>query len=152
MMYRGAGTLIYHIKNKKIYILLIERKFNPFKYYWSIFGGKSEKNESFKRTAYRELLEELKFKKSFLLKNKRFLNFKKEFYDFKINFLFYFRTYFIESKIMFSNKDLKCLTEFYNIEWFSIDDVFNIEKIHPGVLKSVLLLQNCLHKKENVLK
>ena len=49
-----------------IYVLLIKRKHNPFKYWWALPGGYVNEGETTKQAAYRELKEETGVKPHFL--------------------------------------------------------------------------------------
>lgn len=54
----AVDILIFTIINSTLEILLVKRKYEPFKNYWSIPGGFVKKNESLEQAATRELKEE----------------------------------------------------------------------------------------------
>jgi len=54
----GTDMLLFSKQDQTIYLLLIERKHDPFKDYWSFPGGFVEEGESCETAVLRELKEE----------------------------------------------------------------------------------------------
>ena len=58
----GVGVMMVRKVNKIPHLLLIKRKYNPDKGYWSIPGGHLDLGEKVQKAAIREALEETGFK------------------------------------------------------------------------------------------
>lgn len=57
-IYLTVDSVIFYSENNDLYVLLIQRKKDPFKSKWALPGGFLEENEPFKTGAARELKEE----------------------------------------------------------------------------------------------
>ncbi len=130
--YQGAGCLLYRISNKsKIEVFLGLRKYSPFKNYWSIPGGESNRssagkyNESQCQSALRETEEETGLKLEKSLENIKTTHLY-------IPGLFSYRTYIIHLK---GNPNIFKNHEFSEIGWFEINNL--PQPIHIGLKSAV---------------
>lgn len=131
-MYYGAGVLMAYKSKNGYQVLLGERVFNPFAGFWSIPGGKANRHENSKTTAFRELREELSF---FTKGSKKRLKAKKlGRSQYKIPFIFSFMTYIVELNMKPRIK-IKFPKEFRRMEWFNVDSL--PANLHFGVWESV---------------
>jgi len=130
--YQGAGCLFYRNNgNLKIEVFLGLRKYRPFKNYWSIPGGESNRSsdgkyiESQWQTALRETQEETGLKLESSLENIK----TKHLY---IPYLFSYRTFIIPLQ---GNPEIFRSHEFTETGWFDIDHL--PRPLHIGVKSAV---------------
>ena len=125
--YSGAGLLLVRKKDNRTEVCLGLRAIKPHKGYWSVPGGKKEKDESFWECAVRETKEEFFSGRNELLEN---LDIEKS--DKRSVFLFPFfeyHTYVIDV----TGKDIviKHNWEFRKVKWFDVNKL--PYKTHIGV-------------------
>ena len=137
MSFRGAGVLIVH----KQLILLGLRKFNPFKYHWTVPGGKCNRGESSYRAAFRELREEVINTEQTKLKG--IIAGK---YKITIPFLFTFTVYIVKINHKIKLK-IRQPDEFLVLRWFSMNVLPG--SLHPGIMLLINAVKNKLYTEIN---
>ncbi|MEA3378210.1 MAG: NUDIX domain-containing protein [Nanoarchaeota archaeon] len=126
-----VDIVIFTIQNDDLKILLVKRKYNPFKSMWAIPGGFVKKNEKLDDAARRELLEETNVKNIYVEQLYTFGDPKRDPRG-RVVTVAYFAL--INSKDL----DLKATTDVKDVKWFSIYDLPQLAFDHKLILDYAL--------------
>jgi len=124
----AVDVVIFTIQNDALKILLIKRKYEPFKGQWALPGGFVRQNESLEAAAKRELKEETNVDAQYLEQLYSFGEPKRDPRGRVISI-----TYFalLES----TNLPLKAETDVTDVQWFSVKDLPKLGFDHDEILK-----------------
>jgi len=123
-----VDSVVFGYKDGNISILLIKRKYEPFKGKWAIPGGFVENNESLEEAAERELQEETGIK----------INFLEQLYTFgkpsrdprgRIVSVVYF------GLLRPDGLKISASTDAGDVQWFNIDKMPNLSFDHKEILE-----------------
>lgn len=139
-VYRGGGVALFKEFDGETYVLLGQRRFNPFSGRWSFPGGGAEKGETLGKAAFRELHEELGVR---LLKTEA-----KIVGRYELNTpLFKWKTVLVRTEATILGKTKKkenlfkkyrncSFGEFWEVRWVPLSQLRNYN-LHPCVLGAV---------------
>lgn len=122
-----VDIIIFTIQNESLKVLLVKRKYDPFKDFWAIPGGFVQPNESLEDAAKRELVEETGVKDIYLEQLYTFGNPARDPRGRVISTAYFA---LINSK----NQTLRASTDVVEAQWYTVNKIPKLAFDHKSIL------------------
>ncbi len=126
-----VDCILFSIENQRQEVLLIQRKFSPFKNSWAFPGGFVDMDETLEHAIVRELEEETGIKKIELNQLQAFSKIDRDPRQRTISIVFY----------AFVNKEdceIQAGSDAENVKWFSLKNIPCLAFDHDTILKTAI--------------
>lgn len=127
----SVDAVVFGYENEKISILLIKRKYEPFKDKWAIPGGFVKENESLEEAVERELHEETNVQINYLEQLYTFGHPKRDPRGRVVSVAYF-------GLVKPTTFLINAATDAEEVQWFSIDDLPSLAFDHAIILKEAI--------------
>lgn len=128
----SVDAVVFGYEREHISVLLIKRKYEPFKEKWAIPGGFVRKDESLETAVERELFEETGVKINYLEQLYTFGNIDRDPRG-RVITIAYFGLVRPNTFEIFASTDAE------EVKWFSVDDLPELSFDHASILKKAIV-------------